>query len=207
MYQWQAAFVAYCNGVPEDEICAVFSIPDATLRERMRTEQWSQLRTKMPLVTIGENASGAPMQLAPQMEAKFALIQENRTANLKVFAELREHLVEMVTALRTKALKFEKQFHNKGMVVRADVEPSAADWVNIATYARTVADGTYRALGDFQGQEKASQDAGANPQTPVAPAITIILPAAIAQPRSLRSAGEQVIDLTTVTDDKPPIKV
>src|ERR1035441_6862127 len=77
---------------------------------------------------------------------------------------------------------------------------SPADWVNIATYAQTVAQGTYRALGDFQAQDKPGQDAaGGQAQAPQGPAITIILPSVVALPRSQRglpTANEgQVIDL------------
>ena len=81
-----------------------------------------------------------------------------------------------------------------------EVEPGPGDWVNIATYLRTISEGTYRALGDFQSQEKPGQDAPAGAAGPATPAITIILPGAIALPRQERSVNEernkgQVIDL------------
>jgi hypothetical protein len=87
------------------------------------------------------------------------------------------------------------------MVVRADVDPGIVDRVNLATYAQTIAQGTYRALGDFQGQEKAGQDAGAGAAVPPGPAITIILPSPIAAPRNEREITGQVIDITSLAQD------
>lgn len=200
IYAWQAAFVAFCNGAPEDEIAHIFSIPMETLKARMNAEGWAKLRTKLPLATVhGES-------LPAKTEAKLKLIEQNRAENLRVFAELRDDLLEVVAKLRSGELKLEKQFHNKGSVVRADVDPSIVDRVNLATYAQTIANGTYRALGDFQGQEKPGQDAAAGSAAPSGPAITIILPGAIATPRQQRPEDSQVIDLTPLTSELPPPK-
>jgi hypothetical protein len=203
---WQAMFVAYCNGVPEDEIALVFNTPLMTLKKRMSSESWASLREKLPLATNGAG-NGRSTALEPATNAKLKVLEENRQENLKVFTSLRDDLLDVLAKLRSGDLKLEKQFHNRGSVVRAVVDPSIVDRVNLATYAQTVANGTYRALGDFQGQEKAGQDASAGTAAPTGPAITIILPGAIGAPREQRemktAKGSEVIDLTTLTSENP----
>lgn len=201
---WQAAFVAFCNGAPEDEIAQIFSIPADTLAERMRKENWRKLREDVQVNAIAQARNTLP----DRIEAKLKLIQANREENLKVFATLREHLIESVRALAERRLKLQKHWKGKfDQVITAEVDPGPGDWVNIATYARTIAEGTYRALGDFQAQEKPGSDAPAGAQAPSAPAITIILPGAIAQPRSERRLEDgkagQVIDLTPLATETP----
>ena len=115
-HPWQAAFVAYCNGAPADEISQIFDIPLRTLRSRMQHENWAKLRDKLPLGT-GETA------LPAKINAKLEVIADNRRVNLEAFAELREHAIEMVTALKEGRLKVQKQFHNKGSVVTCEAAP------------------------------------------------------------------------------------
>jgi hypothetical protein len=197
-HPWQAAFVAFCNGAPDDEISQIFNIPPDALNNRIHAENWAALRAKLPLA-CGTAQGGTP-ELPAKINAKLELIEQNRRENLAVFADLRDHLVETIRALKARTLKLEKQYHHKGSIVRAEVEPGPSDWLNIATYARTIADGTYRALGDFQAQEKPGSDAVAGAPAPSGPAITIILPGAVAAPRPDRKIDEQVIDLTEVKD-------
>lgn len=187
-YNWEAAFVAYCNGAPEDEISQLFDIPLTSLRKRMARDGWAGLRNKLPLAQD-------KLPLPAKVNAKLEAIEENRRVNLDAFVKLREHAVEMVTALRDGRLKVQKQFHNKGLVVTTEAAPGPGDWLNIATYLRMISEGTYRALGDFQAQEKSGQDTGAA-AVPAAPAITIILPHAIAAPREKRVSEGHVIDLS-----------
>lgn len=214
IYNWTAAFVAFCNAVPLEEISAVFSIPVDTLENKIRTESWQKLRTKLPpseaLVPV--NSESRLPAVPDDREAKLAALQENRNKNLAVFSALRDDLVELVTRLRDSTLQVERQWHNRGLVTRAMVDLSISDRVNLAVYAKTVAEGTYRALGDFAAAEKAGQDAVVGQAA--APAITIILPGVIAAPRKDRE--NQVIDLTRpqtaievesrVTTETPPEK-
>lgn len=207
-YQWEAAFVAFCAGAPIDEISAIFEIPLSTLQSKMTSAGWNGLRGKLPLVTmeqwnpsaLAENRAAAESALPARINAKLEAIEANRQENLKVFTALRDHLIENLRDLQAGKLVVERIFHNKGMITRAEAAPGPSDWVNISTYARTIADGTYRALGDFQGQEKMGQDAAAGTATAPQPSITIILPGAIAQPRQER----QVIDLTDLTPPAAP---
>jgi hypothetical protein len=203
-YLWQAAFVAYCNGTPEEEISQVFSIPLDTLNDRMAFEGWRALRTKMPMaMTVTGDA-----QLPAKTEAKLAVINENRQKNLAVFTDLRDRLVEKLTAWRDGKLKVQKAFNFKGIITTHEADPGPGDWVNIATFAQTIAQGTYRALGDFQAQDKPGQDAiGGQLTAPAGPAITIIMPGAVAFPREARGVAEakagKVIDIGEVKPEDP----
>ena len=205
-YLWQTAFVAYCNGTPEEEISQVFSIPLDTLKDRMHFENWRQLRTKMPLATIAREAGA--VALAPDAEAKLALVEQNRHKNLEVFVSLRDRLLEKLDAWKRGELRVEKVFNFKGIITTHEQAPGPGDWVNIATFAQTIAQGTYRALGDFQAQDKPGQDAvGGQLNAPQAPAITIIMPGAVAFPRAERGEKpalvSEVIDLRDVKVNEP----
>lgn len=194
-YNWAAMFVAFCHNCPAEEIAQIYGVELPTLQQRISREGWAALREKS-LITATDLQAMIASPSAGLL--KLRIIEENRLENLKVFTKLREHLVEVVAKLRNGTLKMEKLFHNAkgGFVLREEVEPSPGDFVNIATYARTISDGTYRALGDFQAQEKAEQDAPAGQAA--APSITIILPAVISAPRDQRNITEvksQVIDL------------
>lgn len=215
---WQAAFVAYCNGTAEDEIAQVFDIPLLKLKVKMQAEGWAALREKMPLVTTraGQNATALALRgtagLPAEIEAKLAVIQENRAKNLTVFVDLRDRLLEQLQAWKAGNLRIEKSWSNKGVVTTHEAAPGPGDWVNIATFAQTIAQGTYRALGDFQAQDKPGQDAvgGAQLNPSLGPAITIILPGAVAMPRAERGIDDarqgQVIDVREVIESatSPP---
>jgi hypothetical protein len=207
-YPWQAAFVAYCNGTAENEIAQVFDIPFDSLKQHMSAEGWAALRTRLPLVTTRAGSENAlslrgTNGLPAEIEAKLAVIQENRTKNLAVFSDLRDRLIERLTAWKAGTLRIEKSWNNKGVVVTHEAAPGPGDWVNIATFAQTIAQGTYRALGDFQAQDKPGQDAvGGQLVAPQAQAITIILPVSVALPRAERGISEaqrgSVIDVSEV---------
>lgn len=214
---WMAIYTAYCNGASIPELAEVFEIEEARIKAHAAGEGWAALRAKMPLVTnpAGLKLVGRTGGLPAETEKRFQEIQDNRTKNLKVFSDLREHLIAQVEALKDGTARVEKLFHNKGEVVRAEASPSPADWLNVATYARTVAEGTYRALGDFVGDSKITGDsAGAAATNSPQAAITIILPAAISAPREDRdyvterqAKRPQVIDvqdLTTPATQPPP---
>ena len=101
----------------------------------------------------------------------------------------------------------EQVFHNKGQIVRTTREISPADLVNIATFARSVHDMTYKALGDTTAQTERGQD-GPPGQTQ-APQIIINLPSAIAQPRQqmamleeAKKAGIRIIDVAGIVGEE-----
>lgn len=190
-HPFERAFALFCHGEPVEDIAMQLNIPLNVLEKRANGEKWVELRNKMPVQMVKS-------ELPAEAEAQFRLIAENREKNLAVFVELRDHVIEQVKALKDGRLKVKKHWNNKGVVVEKETEPSTGDLVNIATYARTIAEGTYRALGDFGSDGKGPSNPSAAAGVPSAPAITIILPAAIAQPRQNRADDSQIIDLTDV---------
>ena len=196
---WAGCFVAYGNGAPMDEIALMFEVDLATLRKRAYTEKWEQLRATLPLgETLRDDKAVATLG-----QIKLAAIQANRDANLKAWAKLRDHAVDIIEQLQQKKLKMEKVFNGKLGIARVDdLDPTTGDMVNIATYLRTISDGSYRALGDFTAQDKPGQD-GPNNGQPPAPSITIILPSVIASPRQTGPDDSKVIDLRPSDDAQP----
>jgi hypothetical protein len=190
---WAGAFTSFCQGVPVDEIATMFDIELATLQSKIYQEHWAQLRATLPL---GDTLKRDTEMTAPG-QIKMLAMQANREKNLEAWVKLRDHAVEFIDRLRAGTLKMEKSWNNKGFVVTHETEPTTGDLVNIATYLRTISDGTYRALGDFQAQEKPGQDGPAGTAAQ-APAITIILPNVIAAPRDQRGGADTIIDLSHV---------
>lgn len=205
LLNWPAAFTAYCHGVPHEEICQVYGMTLQNLIERVHMENWAKLRASLP---IGEALPGSALERRPSAgQAKLTVLLENRQTNLAIWAKLRDDLLDVVDRLRSGKLKLERQWHSKGVVTRANVDPSIIDRVALATYARTVSEGTYRALGDFTAQEKVSSDATTASTAASAPTITIILPGVIAAPRDQRHIEGQVIDLTPLAQNLEAIPV
>jgi hypothetical protein len=172
-YPYTPAFVAFCRGAPVEEISAVFNIPLKSLQAKMRQEGWQTLANRM--------AGSITVDRTPNDEA-LAKCEENRAKNYEIASKLRDELGKTIENLAAGTLKIKKLWHNKGDVVEYWAEPTMADLLNIATFARTVHDMTYRALGDTvaNGGHETDTSPGASPPTPP---ITIVLPEAIARPR------------------------
>lgn len=186
---WQAVFVAYCNGAPSDELAQIFDVEIAQVTDRIHRERWAALRANLPL---GETLK-SDSEMRGVSEIRLAAIQANREKNLAAWSLLRGHVISVIEKLAAGTLKMEKVFNGKTGITRVeDLDPTTGDLVNIATALRTATDGTYRAIGDFQAQDKPGQDGSVNGQPPP-PSITIILPSVISQPRD--SSPTQIIDL------------
>ena len=102
-------------------------------------------------------------------------IQENREKNLRIAQALQEDLLKQVELLRDGQLKIERIAGKNA--VRMQVEPTPRDRADLANYAKSVADLSYRALGDML----VAREAEGLPQQ--AASVTIILAAQIAAPR------------------------
>lgn len=189
---WITMFTAYCNGAPLEDIAAIYDAPLEMLQQRATKENWKANRLSLALVNNADTALTATdkhgrsaLDLTPEdVKTRAAEVITNRKKHLHLASLLYDDALEVITKLRDGTLKLEKQFHNKGFIVRAEVDPTMADRIQIANYVQTIANVSYRALGDLASTDKAS-DPGATGQVQ-APAITIILPMAVAQPREER---------------------
>lgn len=188
-YPYTPAFVAFSGGAPLEEIAEEFKIPIESLKAKVRQEGWRGLANRITGRMVAD--------VTPYDEA-FKKIEANRAKNYEAAAKLREHLMEIIQHLSDGTLRIKKWFQRKGQMVEYQVEPSPADLLSIATYARTITDMTYRALGDFQAQGKAVQDAPAASLTPPPPPITIVLPGPVSRPRYERSLEVEVGDASTL---------
>lgn len=189
-YNWAAAFIAFSQGAGLEEVADTFAIPIDRLKARAGREEWKGLATKLAIQRLDGDQS--PAVVDKQTENRLALIEANRKANYEVFERLRNDLVKVVKALEADSFQVEKSWNNKGEVVVHMTGPSTGDRVNLATYARTIAEGTYAALGDRVSGLGAKEGA-AEGHAP--PGITIILPGAIAAPRSERGVSGVVVDM------------
>lgn len=189
MANYVEAFAAYVRGKSPEEISETYAIPKAALHKRMMDDNWAALKTIMVGVPVVRRPD-----LHPMAEARLQLIEEHRMVVLGNARRLQEHLSKTLQVLADGGLKVTKtQLNAKtGNWATTQVDPSTGDLVNLATYAKLVAELGYRALGDLAGGEKGSPDAPAGPGSQ-SPAVTIILPGSIGRPRSER--GQTVIDL------------
>lgn len=191
---WQSAFVAYARGFSLAQISDVYGIPKAKLERRALDEHWSILTAELPIMS--------PRSKAISQRTPLARLESNRAANLRVFTTLRNAIEERVLALQRGELKIEKVFHSQrtGETTVIESNPQPADLVALATAAKLVAEGTYRALGDAQAVEGSGSGKGAGP-TP--PAITVLLPGFVMRPEGSApmdtAKPAQVVDVTPET--------
>jgi len=189
-YSYTPAFVAYCKGAPIEEISAEFNIPIGSLKSKMRQEGWKSLADSL----LDQNGP-VPGNAAEAL----VRIEANRAKNYETATTLRDALDRTLAQLELGSLRVKKYWQHKGQIVEYDAEPSIADVLNIAVFARTVADLTYRALGDTvaNGGHKADASPGTTPPTPP---ITIVLPDVIARPRHAHT-----VDIESVAIEHPPL--
>jgi hypothetical protein len=176
-YSYTPAFVAYCQGAPPEEIAEAFKVPIKSLLAKIRQEGWRGLANRM--------AGRFSADSTPNDDA-LNKIEANRAKNYALAAKLREDLIEIIERLCAGKLRIKKHFQHKGQIVEYEAEPTIADRVNLANYARTIADLTYRALGDHIANGGFRADASPETPPPATPAI-IVLPSVIARPRGERS--------------------
>jgi hypothetical protein len=191
-FNWGGAFTAYVNNCPNEEIAQVYGMELATLQQVIARDGWQRLRASIP------QAQAEALTKPNDGELKLKRLQENREKNLAIWAKLRDDLLEVVDKMRAGELMVERQWHSKGIITTQQVPLTMGDRVNLATYARTICDGTFRCLGDYQATEKPGQDAIGGQAAAGVPSITIILPGVVAFPREQRA-----IDITTDSPTEP----
>lgn len=185
---YAAAFVEYCKGMPVEEISQSFGILEQTLRQKISEQKWAvlanQVKEETALMLRGETGIG---RSPDKVEARAAVIQENRERNYSLWCELRDEAAEVIHALRAGKLRFKKYWNNKGQIIEKETAPTMNDRTALASYLQMIAMGTYQALGDKGVISGAKMDGiGDNPQG--VPQITIVLPGAICAPREERQA-------------------
>ncbi len=194
-----AAFLGFARGQTLDELSQTMAIPLSTLQEYAQKQNWLALAAKL---SVAPEPQGI-------LKAQLAVIEANRKKNFQIASDLRDDLIDVVRNLRSTGghAMIEKQWHYRGAVTRAEVPMSISDRATLASYAKTIADLTYRSLGDRDAAEGGGHEGPANAQS--APTITIILPGVISRPRNEQSAndlqGNMTLDLSsdkvTVTEE------
>lgn len=181
--QHAAAFVEFCKGGTLEEISFGLCVPLSVIQNWHRTEAWTHV-SKSALIPVKQTGELAKRDLKA--------IEDNRSINLRIAQQLQEDLLEIIGKLRAGELRIQKTFANG---TTAEVEPGLRERVDLAAYARTVTEMSYRALGDVaevrhSGNELPDRGAGGQ--------ITIVLPAIVAAPRQNRGVVGQVVDVQTV---------
>lgn len=216
-YNWAAAFTAFVGGSTLDEVSAVFGIPEHTLKKRAIDEKWNVNREKIleqsrALVVAGQPLPVSQLEasnalLPPEVRARLALIKHNREVQYQRAVRMGEELDRILQGIKDGTYKVGKWMAvPKAGPTWVEAEPGPADLVNIATYARTLADLAYRALGDAAADGQERKPGVSDTNSPQA-AITIILPTAIGAPRGERilpPGDGPVIDLRPESKSSPP---
>src|SRR5262245_8313741 len=167
-FPYTPAFLAFCRGAPVEEIATKFSIPIESLKAKMRQEGWRTLANRLV-------SKGVPEQ--PPSERILEKIEANRAANYETAADLRRDATKIIEALLNGTLRIKKQWQYGGKVIEYEAEPTIADRLDLANYAKEIADLTYRALGDHGANGCHREDVAAGAPPPPCPAVTVILPA------------------------------
>lgn len=164
-YNWAAMFTAFASGTPLDEIAQVFACPMPVLRRVATLQDWAAIASRL--------TTPAPLDAKPDTETRMAIIEANRRKNYEMADMLRDRLIHDFTALRQGTLRVDRALSTRDGIVHVDVEPGPQDMVSLANAAKTVAEMTYRALGDGSTDDRSASrgsDAGA---------ITVILPTVV----------------------------
>lgn len=186
-YNRAAAFIEYCKGTSLDDISFALAIPLEHLQRWSREERWGALVPKLEVACVPTEPNN--VQRAQER------IQANRERNAAIFEGLQADLLDTVHKLRAGKLKTTRVFANGST---AELDPSLRDRCDLALYAKNVAEGSYRALGDVESVKNAPADSG----LPSAGQITIVLPAPVAAPREARAYD---VDSEVVPLDTPPL--
>ncbi len=173
-YNHAAAFVAFSRGTPVDDIAHALAIPLDTLTGWVRNEGWAKLSGEM---------SSAVSIPAAKAERDLARIQDNRDRNAAIALKLQADLGAVVDSLLDGSLMLTRIL-SSGMQVQH--KPGIQDRAHLGAYAKSVAELSYRALGDALTAKEVEGMPGA------AATVHIHLPAQVASPRVQRP---QVLEL------------
>lgn len=184
-YNYAAAFVEFCKHTSLEDIAVALVIPIERLRRRCHDENWSALAPRLEQGVVAVNHA----------ERGLERISANREKNLEIARLLQEDLLETVTRLRDDTLRVTK-VTSKGL--KFELELGMRERADLANYAKSVAELSYRALGDVEQGKNAVPEGG----LAGAQQITIILPGAVAAPRQERVYD---VDSEVVTINPPEL--
>lgn len=170
-YNYTAAFVEFSKGAKLEDISLALAIPLDSLLRHYQRDRWALLASQTAVALTLPPAEG---------EAALARMKANREKNLAIAKSLQEDLVEVVAKLRDGTLTIEKSYANG---TTATVTPGIRERAELAQYAKSVAELSYRALGD----QLASRDTSGEPGVAGGMNLTIMLPPQVATPREKRA--------------------
>lgn len=192
-HNFTAAFIAFQQGTPLEDIAQTMAIPVGTLRNKARTDGWTRLAAERALTTTLTAIAPTRGDMA---ERDLAKIRANRDKVLALAQELQAEALELVQALRAGTLRIEKVM-STGATVKT--EPSIRDRLDLAAFVQKVADVSYRALGDVAAGPGEGGGLGGEGGRPAA-LVQIVLPVQVAAPRAERITEAEII---TIEAGKP----
>jgi len=194
-YDWTGAFVEYCNGTSIPDCALIFEIPVDTLRNYATSQRWELRRQEKAIIKNAPNA----LKSSEEIERKARLSREIREEIIAAYRPLLRDAARLNQAIFEGTATVERQWAQKGAVVRADCPVSIPERQIAAQYLATIANGIYSAMGESSGAAGAAKlgNAGDGGHSGAAPSVTIVLPGVIGAPRQERE---------TVTIDLPKLE-
>jgi hypothetical protein len=195
-WNWAAMFTAYANGSKLEEIATIFACPMPVLRRAAMTQDWATMSAKLVVPEARD---------MPEItENRLARLEANRAKNYDLADILREKLMKDFIALKNGTLKVERCVAYKGEVHHTEVEPGPQDMVALANAAKSVAEMTYRALGDVAAEDRQITQGKNNDSA----SITVILPTVVHHTGSKDDAKPvEVIDLRPPASTEKPGRI
>jgi hypothetical protein len=173
-YNYGLAFVEFARGISLEDVSNTLNIPIKTLRTHARQNGWRKLADTLAS-RLAESST------TPKAEREMERVRENRERNYQTARKLQDDVDRTVDALLDGTLRVGKVLSNGQQVF---VLPSIKDRLELASYAKHVAELSYRALGDALPSPE--RETAHQPM----PTVQINLPAAVAMPRQLRALPE-----------------
>lgn len=195
-----ACFLAYCRGVPVEEICHVHLITPQRLREWITKENWDEMAKHQRNLALSDKAAETLAPTLVDAQQRTAELLENRAKNYKQAQRLRD-LVESAMdeiqsqlglGIKKAAPSNEEEAMDEGFLTAKGIKMAVDAIKGVTQAAATAQDLTYRALGDKDSAKETSDKPSGN-------TINVIIPRAISEPRRVdrRNAKEIVLEAET----------
>jgi len=197
-YAWIEAFAAFLKGSPLEEIAILHAIPLEKLHNKYRAENWS----RVALALKGTVVETTKVLTETEAEMKLALVERNREENFEMVKGLRDHARNVIDDLKSGKMMITKVFNTKEGPIEHELDPTPADFTQIANYVKTIHDMSYKALGDVASLTgaKIGDDMPGASKGGLSQSLTqIFLPGAVKAPRADRPEAK-VEDAGVVED-------